>query len=72
MDLTRIATALESLLELFQGADGAPTTQGASASGDLQRKLMDTLDRWNELKTKDLPALNDQLRQANLPVLKLE
>jgi hypothetical protein len=27
---------------------------------------------WNEVKTKDVPALNEQLRQAGLPVLNLE
>jgi len=72
MDLARLNTAFDSLLELFQGADVAPTTQGAAASADLDQKLNDTLTRWNEIKNKDLKTLNEQLRQANLPLLKTE
>jgi len=30
------------------------------------------MDRWNEVKAKDLPALNQQLKGMNLPDLKLE
>jgi hypothetical protein len=30
------------------------------------------MDRWNAVKTQDLPALNKQLKDANLPELKLE
>jgi hypothetical protein len=30
------------------------------------------LKRWESLKTSDLPALNRDLRQANLPEIKIE
>jgi len=72
MDLTRLATTLESLLELFQGVDARPTTQGTAASAEWQQNFTETLRRWDDLKTKDLKSLNDQLRQASLPVLKTE
>ena len=72
MNFTRLSTTLESLLELFQSVDALPTTQGAAASADLQQKFAETLARWNELKTKDLKTLNEQLRQASLPMLKPE
>lgn len=72
MDLTRVANTLESLLELFQGVDARPTTQGAAASAEWQQSVTETLRRWDDLKTKDLKSLNDQLRQASLPVLKTE
>jgi len=72
MDLTRLANTLESLLELFQGVDAGPTTQGAAASAEWQQNFTETLRRWDDLKTKDLNSLNDQLRQASLPVLKTE
>ncbi len=29
------------------------------------------MKRWNELKKTDIPPLNNQLRQANLPELRL-
>ena len=72
MDLTRLANTLESLLELFQGVDAGPTTQGAAASAEWQQNFTETLRRWDDLKTKDLSSLNDQLRQASLPILKTE
>ena len=31
--------------------------------------LTDLLERWGELKNRELKALNEQLRQANLPLL---
>jgi photosystem II stability/assembly factor-like uncharacterized protein len=71
-DLARLTAALETLLELFQSADVAPTTQGVAGSADLQQKLADALARWNEVKTKDLKTVNEQLRQANLPVLSIQ
>ncbi len=71
-NLTRLNRALEILLELLQGADARPTAQAAAASADLQQKLAELLARWNEVKTADLKAVNEQLRQANLPELSLE
>ena len=29
------------------------------------------MKRWNDIKSRDIPALNGQLRQANLPALTL-
>jgi photosystem II stability/assembly factor-like uncharacterized protein len=72
MDLTTLNGTFELLLEMFQGADAAPTTQALAASADLRHKLADALGRWNAVKTKDVEGLNQQLRQANLPVLKSE
>jgi hypothetical protein len=66
-DLTKLHAAFAAMLELFQSADAAPTTQARAASGELQNALTKLLTRWNELRTKELKALNEQLRQANLP-----
>jgi hypothetical protein len=30
------------------------------------------MQRWSAMKSQDLPALNQQLKDANLPELKLE
>ena len=30
------------------------------------------MDRWNAMKAQDIPALNQQLKGANLPEVKLE
>jgi len=68
-NLTRSNTNLTSMLELLQAADATPTTQAVTASEELQRSLKNLLSRWNELKSKDMLAINQQLRAANLPPL---
>jgi hypothetical protein len=69
MNLNRVNGAMASLLDLLQSADAAPTTQAVAASAEFQRILSGLLARWNEIKSKDVRALNDQLRQAGLPLL---
>jgi hypothetical protein len=60
-----------SLLNIFQEADVAPTTQGAGAAADLERQLPPLLKNWQAIASQDIPALNGQLKQANLPELKV-
>ncbi len=59
-----------SLMNLIEGADTAPTTQAAAAHNELRKALNVLLPRWNDFKTKDVQALNDQLVKAGLPALK--
>jgi hypothetical protein len=37
-----------------------------------EHTAQDMVKRWEALKTSDLPALNRDLKQANLPELKIE
>ena len=60
---------LLTLYELIEGADAAPTTQVIAAVDELQRSAAALLDRWNDLRIKDVPALNAQLQQAGLPAI---
>ena len=69
MSLTRISATMLSLMELLQGSDTTPTTQAVAASEEAQRSLAALLARWNEIKSKDVKALNEQLQQANLSPL---
>jgi photosystem II stability/assembly factor-like uncharacterized protein len=68
-DLTRLNAAFGTLLDTLQEGDFAPTTQAVAAADEYQRALAGLLQRWREIKTKDVPALNEQLRAANLPPL---
>ncbi len=70
--LGSVRGALMSLMGILQGADVAPTTQAVAAVAERRQALAALIGRWNELKTKDIPAVNDLLRKANLPELKLE
>ena len=65
-------TRFLALLGILQEADVAPTTQATSAVTELQQQLPPLMKRWEEIKTHDIPALNKQLKDANLPELKLE
>jgi len=38
----------------------------------LERELPPLMQQWQAIKTKDIPALNAQLKNANLPEIKLE
>jgi len=67
-----LKTKFLTLFGVFQEADVAPSSQAAAAVADLQKQLPPLMERWNEVKAKDLPALNHQLKGANLPELKLE
>jgi hypothetical protein len=65
--LTRLVGEFAGILQLVDGADAAPTTQAVAAAEQLERTLSELLATWSRLKSQDLPALNQQLRQANLP-----
>jgi photosystem II stability/assembly factor-like uncharacterized protein len=63
---------LAHLLEIAEGADAAPTTQAQKAFEDLQRTLGALLERWSQLRARELPALDAQLKRARLAPLAVE
>ena len=68
-NLARLNTGFSMLLSALDSADAAPTTQQSATFGELAKALEEQLAAWNQIKTKDLPALNEQLRKAGLPSL---
>jgi hypothetical protein len=67
-----LKTKFLTLFGVFQEADVAPSTQATAAVADLQKQLPPLMDRWKAMQAQDIPALNKQLKNANLPELKLE
>jgi hypothetical protein len=65
-------TRLMALFNVLQEADAAPTTQATSAVGELEQQVPPLMQQWEAVKSKDIPALNQQLKGANLPVVKIE
>jgi photosystem II stability/assembly factor-like uncharacterized protein len=66
---------LDSTTHLFndiQGADAAPTAATNAAVADLETKVGPTMDAWHKLLESDLPALNQQLKQAGFREIKTE
>lgn len=67
-----LRTRYLALFGVLQEADVMPSTQVSEAAADLQKQLPPVMKRWNELKSQDIPALNKQLKSANLPEIKLQ
>jgi hypothetical protein len=67
--LNTVQADMTKLLEILQGADAKPTTQAVAACETAQQTLKGLLDRWHTLENHDVKNLNDQLRQAKMPVL---
>jgi len=63
--------SLGSLLLLVEGADAAPTAQANETFATYKRLLAQEMMKWNQLKEKDIPALNELLRQKQLPTIKM-
>lgn len=53
-------------------ADAPPTAALITATATAERDLAPLMKRWDALKTSDVPALNQRLRDAKAPELKLE
>ena len=60
------------LFDDIQDADAAPTMATKAAIEDLEAKAGATMDAWRKLLEADLPALNQQLKQAGFPEIKTE
>jgi photosystem II stability/assembly factor-like uncharacterized protein len=65
--LTRVNSAAGTLYQQVWQADAEPTTAQLSAATATEHEAEDVLKRWNEFKSSDLPALNQQLRNSNVP-----
>ncbi|MEO7971445.1 MAG: hypothetical protein ABI698_09105 [bacterium] len=64
--------SLGSLLLLVEGSDAAPTAQANEAFVTYKRLLEQQVLKWEQLKDRDLPALNEMLRQRQMPFVKVE
>ena len=71
-NLTSLNNGFSSLLENLQSSDMAPTDATVAGAAELKRTLAKLLSDWNQVKTRDVTSMNEQLRAANQPTLKLE
>lgn len=64
---------LDSTTHLFddvQAADAAPTAAVKAAAADLESKVGAVMQAWRKLTVSDVPALNQQLKEAGFPEIK--
>jgi photosystem II stability/assembly factor-like uncharacterized protein len=67
-----LRTRFLTLFGVLQEADVAPSTQATAAVTELLGQLPPLMQRWEAIKSQDIPALNKQLKNANLPELELK
>lgn len=60
------------LYKLVSEVDAAPTTAQVNESAKVERDLPGVLTAWEQLLKTDLPAINNQLKQAELPEINPE
>jgi hypothetical protein len=70
--LARLNGGLNALVSALDTADAAPTTQQAAMFGELDKALEEQLSAWGQLKSRDIPELNEQLKKAGLPPIDLQ
>ena len=70
--LARLNGGLNAFVTALDTADAAPTTQQVAMFGELDKALEEQLSAWGQLKSKDIPALNEQLKKAGLPPIDLQ
>jgi hypothetical protein len=63
----RLVNQLVALFGTVEGADAAPTAQSFAVFDNLNAKLTASLAKWDDIQKSDLAALNDKMRQANVP-----
>ncbi len=64
MSLSALNSAINTLYEQVGMADAAPTAIQIAESDRAQKQTPDAVQRWNEIKGRDLPALNQQLKNS--------
>jgi photosystem II stability/assembly factor-like uncharacterized protein len=72
VSLAALNGSFGSLLLLVEGADSAPTAQANETFLTYKRLLYQQMAKWDQLKAKDIPALNELLRQRQMPPLKTQ
>jgi hypothetical protein len=62
--LARLNTGFNMLVTALDSADAAPTTQQTAMFPDLEKALSEQLSAWDQLKSREVPELNKQLKKA--------
>ena len=70
--LARVNGQAATLYQQIWQADAEPTSAQMEAMTATEHDSADVLKRWKELKSRDLPALNQQLRQSQSPEINPE
>jgi hypothetical protein len=67
-----ISRAIVALYGEVDRSDAPPTLAQRNATTETEKNFSKVMKQWTTLKENDLPVLNQQLRGANLPLIRLE
>jgi hypothetical protein len=67
-----VLESVERLFNEIQGADAAPTAAAKAAVADIEKKVGPLMEAWRKLLESDLPALNQQIKQAGFSEIKAD
>ena len=74
-DMLNYPVELDSRLGYLQNAvdsaDAAPTQGEVALEAELEKSVGEVVGQWNDLKEKDLAALNDLIAKDNIPAIGL-
>ncbi len=70
--LNTVSGAVGGLYGAIESVDAAPTNSQLAALETAESDFATVMKRWNEIKTTDLASLNQQIRRAKLPELRIE
>jgi hypothetical protein len=70
--LPRISGEYSAVYGLMDTSDTAPTATQSAILLKLNADFAKLMAQWTELKTKDIPALNEQLKKAGLPPIQIK
>ena len=62
---------IRTLFNAIEEVDLPPNPQTVAATSDVMKDARTLQENWEALKTKDIPALNQELRAAGLPAIDL-
>ena len=69
---TQVSGELSALYGLIDSADAAPTAAQSAQLAQLDATYTKLMAQWTAIKTKDVPALNEQQKKAGLPTLEIK
>jgi hypothetical protein len=65
--LAGLNSSLATVYAIVDSGDAAPTSQAIATFSELQKSLTALVEKWQQIKSGDIGALNQKLRSANLP-----
>ena len=68
-NLSTLNQHFSSILATADSADAAPTTQATAAYQELEQSASALNKSWEELRDREIPALNKTLKSAGLPAI---